>query len=158
MSRTAVRVLMTVFFAGLLLTQSQAQPGSGALKVTSFPSGANVSVDGVDTGKLTPMNISLPVGQHTVVAFIPNSGWNPDNRPVTIVSGNNDLSVTLLPMVTVGPQGPPGPPGPKGDTGSQGPQGDVARKDLRDQKGTQARKDRLGRQVPPAASTAGGNS
>lgn len=125
MSRTALRVLMTVFFACLLFTQSQAQSGSGALKVTSFPSGANVSVDGVDTGKLTPMNISLPVGQHTVVVFIPNSGWNPDNRQVTIVSGNNDLSVTLLPMLTVGPQGPPGPPGPKGDTGPQGPQGDV---------------------------------
>jgi PEGA domain len=36
--------------------------GNGALKVTSFPSGANVSVDGVDTGNVTPMSISLAVG------------------------------------------------------------------------------------------------
>ncbi len=52
--------------------------GNGALKVTSFPSGANVSIDGVDTGRLTPMSISLTGGDHTVVVSIPNSGWNPD--------------------------------------------------------------------------------
>ena len=32
---------------------------NGSLKVTSFPSGAQVWLDGVDTGKLTPMSISL---------------------------------------------------------------------------------------------------
>src|SRR5260370_19261392 len=83
----------------------RAQTGNGALKVTSFPSGANVSVDNVDTGKVTPMTISLAVGDHVVVVSIPNSGWNPDTRSVTIVSGNNDLSVTLLPVVTTGPMG-----------------------------------------------------
>jgi hypothetical protein len=83
-----------------------AQSGNGALKVTSFPSGAQVIVDGVSTGKTTPMSISLTIGEHIVTVSLPNSGWNPDTRPVTIVSGNNDLSVTLLPVVTVGPQGP----------------------------------------------------
>lgn len=103
-----------------------AQTGNGSLKVTSFPSGANVSVDGVDTAKVTPMSLSLTVGDHAVVVSIPDSGWNPDTRTVTIVSGNNDLSVTLLPILTAGPEGPPGPKGdagPAGPAGSQGPQG-----------------------------------
>src|SRR5215813_8649246 len=109
----------------LLCACLQAQSGNGALKVTSFPSGAHVAVDGVDTGKVTPMSISLPVGDHNVVVSIPNSGWNPDTRTVTINTGNNDLSVTLLPTLTPGPKGDTGPQGPKGDTGPQGPKGDA---------------------------------
>src|SRR5712692_4093497 len=102
----------------------RAQTGNGALKVTSFPSGANVSVDNVDTGKVTPMTISLAVGvMHTVVVSIPNSGWNPATSMLEVVEGNNDLSVTLLPVVTTGPMGLPGPKGDTGATGAQGPPG-----------------------------------
>jgi hypothetical protein len=54
---------------------------------------------------------------------VPGSGWNADSRAVTIVSGNNDLSVTLLPALTIGPAGPPGPAGPQGLPGPQGPNG-----------------------------------
>src|SRR5262245_13679107 len=117
-----------------LATCLSAQSGNGSLKVTSFPSGANVAVDGVSTGKATPMSISLPVGDHQVVVFIPNSGWNPDTRTVTVNTGNNDLSVTLLPTLTAGPQGPQGaqgpqgPQGPQGDAGPQGPKGDQGAK------------------------------
>jgi len=78
-------------------------------------------VDNVSTGKVTPMSVSLPVGDHTVTVAIPGSGWQADTRTVSIVSGNNDLSVTLLPTVT---QGPPGPPGPKGDKGDKGDKGE----------------------------------
>ncbi|HEX7959288.1 MAG TPA: PEGA domain-containing protein, partial [Terriglobales bacterium] len=112
--------------ACLLCASLHAQTGNGTLKVTSFPSGARVSVEGVFTGKVTPMSISLPVGDHEIVVSIPNSGWNPDTRTVTIINGNNDLSVTLLPTLITGPQGPKGdtgPQGPKGDTGDAGPQG-----------------------------------
>jgi PEGA domain len=101
---------------------------TGALKVTSFPSGAQVSVDGVNTGKVTPMSISLTEGDHVVMVQLPNSGWNPDTRTVTIVSGNNDLSVTLLPVLTrgeKGDKGDPGPQGPKGDKGDKGEKGDI---------------------------------
>ena len=76
---------------------------SGTLKVTSFPSGAQVLVDGADTGKVTAMNIALSEGEHIVTVRIPNSGWNADTRTVTIVAGNNDLSVTLLPILSSGP-------------------------------------------------------
>lgn len=107
----------------LCAASTRAQSSNGALKVTSFPSGAQVIVDGVSTGKTTPMSISLSVGEHTVTVSIPASGWNPDTRIITIVSGNNDLSVTLLPMLTVGPPGPKGDKGDKGDQGDQGEPG-----------------------------------
>ena len=120
-------LLLTLVCVGVLSAwPSVVQAQSGALKVTSFPSGATVRIDGVDTGKTTPMNATLSLGDHLVVVSIPNSAWNPDTRTVTVVSGNNDLSVTLLPILTTGPQGPPGPKGDKGDrgdTGVQGPQG-----------------------------------
>src|SRR5882762_7954092 len=98
----------------------------GALKVTSFPSGANVSVDGKDTDRVTPMNISVAVGKHTVVVSSPNSGWNPETRTFVVASGKNALHVTLLPNLAagpIGPQGPKGDPGPQGTTGPAGPAG-----------------------------------
>ena len=115
----AASFLAAAVFAGSAYSQS----GSGVLKVTSYPTGAKVFVDGNDTGKLTPMSTSLSVGDHVVSVAVPGSGWNPDSRAVTIVSGNNDLSVTLLPALTVGPTGPPGPAGPAGPQGPQGPVG-----------------------------------
>src|SRR5215510_122125 len=110
-------IAVRLFAVCILSACLHAQTGNGSLKITSFPSGANVSVDGVNTGKVTPMSISLPVGDHNVVVFIPSADWKPDTRAVTIISGNNDLSVTILPTLSTGPQGP------KGDTGAQGPQG-----------------------------------
>jgi PEGA domain-containing protein len=114
-------VTATLILIGALVVGSPA--AAGTLKVTSFPSGAQVTVDGVNTGKVTPMNIALSDGDHVVRVEIPGSGWSADTRFVTIVAGNNDLSVTLLPTLTIGPQGPQGPPGPAGPRGLDGPQG-----------------------------------
>ena len=116
-------VCMAALTAGLLLMPSRAGAQNGSLKVTSFPSGANVRVDEEDTGKVTPMSISVSVGTHTVVVSIPNSSWNADTRSVEVAQGNNDLSVTLLPISTIGPSGPPGPKGDTGPAGPDGPQG-----------------------------------
>src|ERR1051326_4984100 len=113
----------------LLLATAAFAEEKGSLKVTSFPSGASVSVDGKSTGKVTPMSVSLSAGNHVVTVAMPGSGWNPDTRTINVSEGKNDLSVTLLPSMAMGPQGPPGPQGPqgpqgpKGDTGAQGPQG-----------------------------------
>ena len=114
---------MSVLIGVLWLVPRSAEAQNGSLKVSSFPSGANVSVDGVNTGKVTPMSYSLSVGTHTVVVSIPNSGWKADTRTVQVVGGNNDLSVTLLPVLTTGPMGPQGPAGPTGPKGPMGPQG-----------------------------------
>src|SRR3989338_4416781 len=112
---------VSVLFATLLIS-TPLSAATGALKVTSFPSGAEVIVDDVSTGKTTPMSVSLPEGDHKVTVQILGSGWGPDTRIVTIAAGNNDLSVTLLPVLT---QGPPGPKGDKGDPCPQGPLGGV---------------------------------
>jgi hypothetical protein len=120
MKSTAWNVVLVRMAIVLAMTAAPAAGQSGALKVTSFPTGAVVIIDGIPTGKVTPMSVSLPIGDHLVEVAIPNSGWQTDTRTVSVASGNNDLSVTLLPILTAGPQGPQGP---KGDTGATGPQG-----------------------------------
>lgn len=119
-----IPLLKSCFVAGLVLVVSvHAYAQNGALKVSSFPSGASVSIDGVAIDKVTPLSVSLPVGAHTIVVHAPGSGWTPETRTVTITTGNNELHVTLVPAVTAGPQGPKGDKGDKGDQGPQGIQG-----------------------------------
>ena len=122
-----VCAFLNMCFVALLC--SQAAMAAGALKVTSFPNGAEVLINNVSTGKVTPMSISLTVGDHQVTVRITGGGWREDTRTVSIIDGNNDLSVTLLPTLTQGPSGPQGPQGtqgpvgPTGATGATGPQG-----------------------------------
>ena len=117
MARLLVQISCVAWVVGVALA---APAAAATLKVSSFPSGAQVLVDGVNTGKITPMNVSLAEGDHAITVQIPGSGWQPDTRTVTIGPGNNDLSVTLLPQLTSGP------PGPKGDKGDKGDNGDRA--------------------------------
>ncbi len=120
------RIVWLIALIGAFLVapgRAGAQEGNGVLEVTSSPTGANVSVSGNDTGKVTPMSIVLPVGSYTVVVSVPDPSWKPDTRTVDVEPGNNDLSVTLLPTLTVGPKGDPGPQGPQGLPGLQGPPG-----------------------------------
>lgn len=120
-------VFITVFAVSLNLyaqgPDSRGHEQNAELKVTSFPSGAHVSIDGAETSKVTPMRTDLRIGNHQVRVFVPDSGWNSDTRTVQIVSGTNDLDVTLLPILRVGPQGPAGLPGAPGSAGPRGPQG-----------------------------------
>ena len=117
--RSVSLALLAVLVAGAVTTGSAA-----TLKVSSFPSGAQVSIDGVSTGKVTPMNIAVAEGDHTVTVQIPGPGWRPDTRTITIGDGSNDLSVTLLPTVTAGPAGAKGDKGDKGDKGEPGTRAD----------------------------------
>jgi len=116
-----IRKVVTCLLGGVLvLWGTTAFAANGTLKVTSYPTGAEVFVDGGSTGKFTPMSVSLAEGDHEVVVQVPGGTWEPDIRTVTISPGNNDLSVTLIPTVI---EGPPGPIGPAGPTGPQGPPG-----------------------------------
>ena len=54
MVRTAPIVIVLLALLGVA-----ARGAAAKLKVTSFPSGAQVAIDGVNTGKVTPMNVSL---------------------------------------------------------------------------------------------------
>lgn len=114
-------VLITVVIATLV---SPAYAQNGALRVSSFPAGAAVSIDGVATGKVTPMSAALPVGEHTVTVAA-GDGWTPVTRSVLVERGDNEMFITLLPTLTVGPQGPAGPQGPQGAQGAQGPKGET---------------------------------
>src|SRR5947209_7320695 len=121
--RKVSSIFVFLLMGSLLLLSSRAGAQDnkhGKLKVTSFPSGANVSLDGKDTGQVTPMGTEVSVGWHKVKVSIPNPGWNADLRDVQVAAGNNDLSVTLLPIVSAGPMGPQGPAGPAGPMGPQG--------------------------------------
>ncbi len=121
LSYLVVSVMTVVSMLTAVGATAQAQ-GDGVLQVTSFPSGAHVSVDGTDTGKTTPTSVSVPVGNHSV-AVSAGPGWSAVTQAVTIVNGTNSLNVTLLPTLTTGPQGPAGPTGPKGDPGPTGAAG-----------------------------------
>ena len=62
-----IRLIILAVIAVTAAAVAPAEAQNGALKVTSFPSGAKVTIDGTDTGKTTPMSISLTLGDHTVV-------------------------------------------------------------------------------------------
>lgn len=82
-------------------------------KVDSFPAGARVVVDGKDTGKVTPASGTLAVGTHTVTVQA-GAVWQPVTQTVVVGTSTTRLSVTLLPVLTTGPQGLPGTPGSPG--------------------------------------------
>src|SRR5579872_3308650 len=44
--------------------------GGADLSVTSYPSGAHVSLDGVDTHKVTPMSTDVKIGTHKVTVSV----------------------------------------------------------------------------------------
>ena len=136
---TALSLFVSFVCAGPLAAQS--------LHVTSFPDGANVLIDGADTGKVTPMSTSITLGTHQVTVQLSNDlvDWAPDHRTVNIEdTGKTDLAVNLLPIPSIGsvttgspaavtvtfssigtpllnfviPAGPAGPQGPPGTNGS----------------------------------------
>jgi hypothetical protein len=130
--RATVRVAAQTTRAGvlpmlvLLFCLPLVVAGAESLKITSFPDGAMVYIDGAYTGKRTPMSVSVTPGIHEVtVKLAEGSGWAPQTRTVTITEGNNDLSITLLPLLTKGDTGPQGPAGPTGPQGPVGPQGSI---------------------------------
>src|SRR5262249_39848936 len=65
----------------------------------------------------------LSEGEHVVTASLPGSGWTPATQTITIVNGNNELTLTLLPALTTGPAGATGSTGATGATGATGPVG-----------------------------------
>ena len=75
---------------------------TASLYVTSFPSGAEIFIDGVDTGDITPAKEHLTDGNHTV-EVVPGSGWQSQSQIVVVVEGQNFVNFILLPSLTTGP-------------------------------------------------------
>ena len=96
---------------------------TGPVRINSFPAGANVTVDAIG-GKTTPVNLSLPYGQHTIIVS-GGTGWTSVTSTLNITDASaRELNVTLLPTLTTGAPGPQGPQGPAGPAGPQGAKGD----------------------------------
>jgi PEGA domain-containing protein/collagen triple helix repeat protein len=128
-------IVWTVFLVLLVLAicaSAQDIDDGHQLCVTSFPDGASVIIDSVDTGKLTPMCLSkIKPGAHQITVAAPSAGWQTDTRTIQVLDldGNHrvrdtHLSFTLMPSLTTGPPGPQGPAGPASTVpGPIGPQG-----------------------------------
>src|SRR5947209_8176232 len=114
-----------LLLAVLLFSSLSAFASNGTLVITSFPSGADITIDGVAPANPdTPTAVSLTPGTHTVVFAASDPGWAQQTATATVVSGQTTfLDQTLLPILTTGPQGPAGPQGPQGQQGPQGATG-----------------------------------
>jgi hypothetical protein len=83
---------VTVFPGARLLVTARLQALYGSLRIQSFPSGADISLDGQDQGT-TPLVISgLDAGAHTLIAD--KSGYRPYEREVTVIPGR-EISLYL---------------------------------------------------------------
>lgn len=110
LSRFLCRIGLIAAVAMIVGLEAQAAM-HGVLRVTSFPPGAEVWVDGTFTGQTTPALLLLGTGEHLVMAKAPDGGWAPAQKSVVIERGVNALSLTLVPEGVQGPPGPQGPPG-----------------------------------------------
>ena|SRR3984957_14274254 len=130
MKRLVAIALCTFFYLVVpvaLRAQTVVDDGHSVV-ITSFPDGANVLIDGVDTGKVTPMEVHrITPGLHTITVSVAAAGWNTDTRTINVLDvdaagrpRDTHLSFTLLPTVTQGPPGPQGPTGPAGASGGIG--------------------------------------
>ena len=130
-----IGVLIFLLWTANLSAQTTQVDDGHAVVITSFPDGASVFIDGVDTKCTTPMTLKkIAPGQHIITVSANAAGWQTDTRTVTVldvdpVNGrvrDTHLSFTLMPTLTSGPPGPqgiPGPVGPTGPAGAIGPQG-----------------------------------
>ncbi len=89
-------------FLGALLL-STASLASSYIQTTSFPSGVQVSIDGVLKG-VTPIKVLVTVGNHAVLFTPPGTGWNSFSTTVTALASKTvSVDATLTPSVTAGP-------------------------------------------------------
>jgi hypothetical protein len=76
------------------LTGLLAAAPTGALYVTTLPTGADVWIDGIYTGHSPLVLDALAAGRHTV--SLTKTGWVPQNLDVSIVAGSTALSSVEL--------------------------------------------------------------
>ena len=62
-------------------------PKTGSISVSSSPAGAGISLDGTNTGKITPTTLgTIPPGDHIVTVSLP--GYNSASMTVTVSAGS----------------------------------------------------------------------
>ena len=80
----AARRYRPLIWLGLFLFAAVAPAAArrGAVRVTSFPSGAKIFVDGRDTRRHTPEVLTLEAGEHEI--SVRAEGWVPVTRSVNV--------------------------------------------------------------------------
>jgi hypothetical protein len=77
-------------------------PQTGSISVSSTPSGAEISLDGVDTQNITPYTLtSVATGSHTVSVNL--TGYEPASQSVTVTAGSTataSFTLVAIPPVT----------------------------------------------------------
>lgn len=77
-------------------------PQTGSIAVTSTPIGAGISLDGADTGEVTPFSLdNVPAGTHTIDVSLP--GYTPGSQSVSVTTGSTvkvDFQLVLIPPQT----------------------------------------------------------
>lgn len=82
------------------------------LVITTAPDGATLKVDGQPTGKVTPAEIELPRGDHTLELTL--AGYTAITEPLTAKAGvRHELHAELQPVPAPPPPVAPPPPEPK---------------------------------------------
>jgi hypothetical protein len=82
-------------------TQPTSGGATGAILMSSYPSGAMIFVDGVDTGVLTSAMVQgIPAGTHTVT--LQKTGYRTESRTVIVYAAR----LTRMPRVTLVPATP----------------------------------------------------
>ncbi len=94
------------------------EAANGSLKVTSFPSGAEVWVDGANTGKVTPMSVSLAEGDHQVPGADPELGLGAQHAHGDPRPGQQRPERHAAAAADDGPAGAAGTQGRQGGRGS----------------------------------------
>jgi hypothetical protein len=82
--------------------QLEAIVNTGSIAVTSTPPGAEIKLDGTDTGKITPYTLTdVSVGSHTVEVSL--AGYKTASKTVTVVAGSTvDVDFQLEVKVNTG--------------------------------------------------------
>jgi len=77
-------------------------PTTGSIEVTSTPQGAAVTLDGTETGQVTPYTFdSLTPGEHTVAVNL--AGYEPATQTVNVVAGSSvpaEFTLVMIPTNT----------------------------------------------------------
>ncbi len=143
MYSAAVRIAIKAFLVLILLASgARAQDDGHSVAIDSFPPGATVVLDGVNTNKVTPMELrGVAPGSHQVSVSAPGYSTTAqtvivlDKNPVTGAPRDTHLNFVLLPPTVKGDPGPkgdpgasvyvpiPGPPGQNGKDGLPGAAG-----------------------------------
>ncbi len=78
--------VLIIALAGLLSSCGHEEP-TGTLRVMSDPAGADITIDGIATGDVTPMDYLRPVGRLTVAAALNGHMTIPESRELGISAG-----------------------------------------------------------------------